>query len=112
MANQYSFDDLVDLIGPPVESWPRKILARYTKSAYKSDDRFSICLFNYVNGFDNRIFLEYALAKGALRDQAAVQHIQKITQILEQGKDHLDEWYSFNLVQNRWMFLNGNTKTY
>ena len=32
MANQYSFDDLVDLIGPPVESWPRKILAFLKKS--------------------------------------------------------------------------------
>ena len=36
-----------------------------------------------------------------LRDQAAVQHIQKITQILEQVEDHLEECYSYNLIQNR-----------
>ena len=112
MANKYSFDDVVDLIGPPVGSWPRKILDRYTKSTYTSDDRFTICLFNFVNGFDNRIFLEYALAKGALRDQAAVAHIQRLTYILEQRQQHLDDWYSFNLFQNRWMFLNGTTKLY
>ena len=112
MANQYSFDDIVDLIGGPVESWPRKILARYMKSAYNCSDRFSLCIFNYTNGFDNKVFLEYALAKGTLRDQAAVQHIQNITQILEKREEHLDEWYSFNIVENRWTYLNGKTKFY
>ena len=106
MAN-YSFDDLVDLIGPPVESWPRKILACYMKSAYNFSDRFALCIFNFTNGFDNKIFLEVALAKGALRDQAVVQHIQNIIQILEKGEEHLDEWYSFNVVENRWTYLNG-----
>ena len=71
MANQYSFNDIVDFIGGPVETWPSKILARYLKSHYNYYDRFALCLFNFTNGFDNKIFLEYALAKGALRDQEA-----------------------------------------
>ena len=112
MDYHYSFDDVVDLIGQPVGSWPQKILERYTKSKYRYDDRFAICIFNFVNGFDNKIFLQYVLAKGALRDKEAVDHIRRITHILEEWKHHFENWYSFNLVQNRWMFLNGNTKFY
>ena len=111
MATQYTFEDIVDFIGP-LHSWPRKIWARYMKLAYNFSDRFNLCLFNYTNGFDNRIFLEFAIAKGALRDQQAVQHIKDITQILEQREKYLNTWYSFNLQENRWTFLNGQTKYY
>ena len=112
MANQYRFNDIVDFIGGPVETWPRSILARYLKSHYTYYDRFVLALFNFTNGFDNKIFLEYALGKGALRDKEAVQHIQKLTNILERREDHLHEWYSFNMVENRWTYLNGLTKMY
>ena len=112
MANQYSFEDIVDLIGGPVTSWPSKILARYHKSAYNNSDRFTLCLFNFTNGFDNRIFLEYAMANGKLRDQKAAQHIRNISQMLERGEEHLNHYYSFNVVENRWTYLNGQTKHY
>ena len=112
MNSNYTFGDLVDLIGQPVASWPTKIVQRYKKDTYKYADRFAICIFNFVNGFDNRIFLQYALAKGALRDHEAVNHIRRITQILEGRTLNLETWYSFNLVENRWMYLNGNTRYY
>ena len=111
MATMYTFEDIVDFIGP-VHAWPSTILERYKKLSYNSADRFSLCVFNYTNGFDNRIFLEYAIGKRALRDQHAVQHIKDITQILEQREKYLNTWYSFNLQENRWTFLNGQTKYY
>ena len=78
MANQYRFEDIVDLIGPPVEAWPRKILETYMKPSYKSADRFKLCIFNFINGFDNNLFLEFALGKGALRDEEAIKNIKKL----------------------------------
>ena len=110
MAN-YSLDDIVDLIGP-VETWPKNILARYMKSAFDYGDWFALCLFNFTNGFDNRCFLEYAIAKGAVRGKSAIQHIQNFTEILEKREELLDEWYSFSIVENRWTYLNGKTKYY
>ena len=112
MANQYTFEDIVDLIGPPVEKWLRAILETYMKSEYKSIDSFKLCLFNYINGFNNKVFLEFALGKGALADDKAINHIQEISAILERGEEKLDTWYSFNIQQNRWMFLNVETKYY
>ena len=112
MANQYSFDYIVDLIGGPVEAWPSTILARYRKATYNNSDRFALCLFNFTNGFDNRIFLEYAIAKDAIRDQKAIQHIKNLTTILERREQHLNRWYSFNVVENRWTYLNGQTRYY
>ena len=112
MANNYSFEDIVDLIGGPVESWPCSILARYRKLTYNSSDRFALCLFNFTNGFDNRLFLQFASARGKLRDRGAAQHIINLTNILEMRKQNLDTWYSFNLIENRWTYLNGNTKYY
>ena len=95
-----------------MSAWPRKIFATYQKPIYTSQDRFQLCLFNFVNGFDNRISLEYALAKGALRDKEAMQDIQRIITVLERGEKHLHEWYSFSLVENRWVYLDGSTKKY
>ena len=111
MANQYTFEEIVDLIGP-VEKWPKAILETYMKAEYKSADRFKLCLFNYVNGFNNDVFLQFALGKGALADDKAINHIKWISVILERGEEKLDIWFSFNIEQNRWMFLNGETKYY
>ena len=112
MAGAYSFEDIADLIGLPVTEWPASILAAYQKPSYTADDRFKLCLFNYVNGFDNRIFLEYALARGALRNQQAVQDVLRISGILSRQQSYLRQWYSFNLAHRRWMYLDGSTKHY
>ena len=82
------------------------------KPVYNTEDRFKLCLFNFVNGFDNSIFLQYATAKGALRDKAATQDIIKISSILERGEKYLNDWYSYCLVENKWVYLNGRTKRY
>ena len=112
MALQYSFEDLTDLIGLPVSAWPRNIFATYQKPLYTSQDRLKLCLFNFVNGFDNKIFLEYAIAKGVLRDKAAIQDVERIITVHEQREKHLHDWYSFSLVENRWVYLDGSTKKY
>ena len=112
MAGAYCFEDIADLIGLPVSAWPASILAAYRKPAYDKDDRFKLCLFNYVNGFDNRLFLEYAVARGALVDQQAVQDVVRISGILSRQQANLRCWYSFNLQHRRWMYLDGSTKHY
>ena len=112
MAPEYSFDDIADLIGVPVSAWPASIYAAYQKTNYSAEDRFKLCLFNYVNGFDNRLFLEYALGRGALRDRAAVQDVQRLIWILQQRQLHLQDWFSFNLADRRWMYRDGSTKHY
>ena len=112
MANRYSFEDIVDFIGGPVTAWPCKILERYQKASYNNSDRFTLCLFNFTNGFDNRLFLEFAQTNGKLRDEAAAQHIRTITQMLERREEHLNDYYSFNIQENRWTYLNGQTKHY
>ena len=109
---EYTFEDLIDLIGGPVEAWPRQILEAYQKPVYKAGDRLKLCLFNYVNGFDNRIFLEFAHARGALIDRKAYEDVEHLTAVLEEGTRNLNKWFSFNLEQNRWLYLNGNTKHY
>ena len=111
-AAAYTFEAITDLIGLPVSAWPASILAAYQKPTYTAEDRFKICLFNYVNGFDNRLFLEFALARGALRDAAAIQDVQRICGILQQRQLHLRDWFSFNLQERRWMYLDGTTKYY
>ena len=112
MAAAYSFEAIADLIGLPVTAWPASILAAYQKPSYTSEDRFKLCVFNYVNGFDNRIFLEFALARGALRDEEAVQDVLRISGTLSRQQCHLREWYSFNLAHRRWMYLDGTTRHY
>ena len=82
-AAAYTFEAITDLIGLPVSAWPASILAAYQKPTYTAEDRFKICLFNFVNGFDNKLFLEFALARGALRDAAAIQDVQRICGILQ-----------------------------
>ena len=110
MANQYTFEEIADLIGP-VEKWPKAILDTYMK-ANMTVLIASNCVFNFINGFNNEVFLQFALGKGALADQRAIDHVRWISGVLERGEEKLDVWWSFNIEQNRWMFLNGETKYY
>ena len=110
MAN-YTLDDIADFIGL-LKAWPGQFLARYMKSEYDYEDRFSLCLFNFTNGFNNHRFLEYAIANGKVHGESAIRHIQDITAILEQREKNLDKWFSFSIEENRWTYLNGRTKYY
>ena len=112
MAHNYSFRDITDLFILPPSTWPRNILETYQKPLYKSADRLKLCLFNWVNGFDHRIFLEYAIAKGALRDKEAIQDVQNIIAKLEKREENLHTWFSFSLLERRWVYLDGRTKYY
>ena len=112
MADIYTFESLIDLIGGPVTAWPRCIYEAYQKPKYEADDRLKLCIFNYINGFDNRIFIEFAVSNQKLRDRKAYEDVINICTVLKEGKKNLDKWYSFNLVDNRWVYLNGNTKHY
>ena len=108
----YTFEAIADLIGLPVSAWPASILAAYQKPTYTAPDRLKICIFNYLNGFDNHLFLEFAVARGALRDAAAIEDVRRICEILQQRHLHLRDWFSFNLQERRWMYLDGTTRYY
>ena len=107
----YTFEQITDFIGLPVSAWPRDIYETYQKPIYTKNDRLKLCLFNFVNGFDNKNFLEYATANGALRDKAAIKDVEGITKVLEERKLHLHDWYSFSLVENKWVYLDERMKT-
>ena len=108
----YTFDKLIDLIGGPVSKWPRCIIDSYQKPKYDANDRLKLCLFNYVNGFNNEVFIDFCLSNQKLSDKKAYDDLVRIRAVLEEGKKNLNTWFSFNLVQKRWMYLNGNTKYY
>ena len=112
MASAYTFEDIQDFIGFPVASWPRLIYAAYQKATYNAQDRLKLCIFNFVKGFDNRLFMEFALAKGALVDRRAVEDVIHICAVLEQRQLHMHDWYSFCLAEKKWVYLDGRTKYY
>ena len=111
-AAAYTFADVLDFVGYPVESWPRLILASYQKARYTAQDRLKLCIFNFMNGFDNRIFLEFARARGALADRRAIEDVIHISSVLEGRELHMHEWYSWCLAEHRWCYLDGTTKFY
>ena len=112
MYSAYTFEDIRDFIGFPVSSWPRLIYAAYQKQTYTAADRLKICIFNWLNGFDNKVFIEFALAKGALVDRRALQDVLQICTVLEGRSHHIHDWYGFSLAENRWVYLDGTPKYY
>ena len=105
----YTFEELADFIGP-VSKWPRDILETYNKPTYQTTDRLKLCIFNFVNGFDNRNFLEWAMQNRKLSDQAAIKDVQHLTKVLEERKLNQNKWFSFSIEENKWVFLDGTTK--
>ena len=85
----YTLEQIADFIGS-IKAWPGQILARYMKSEYDYEGRFSLCLFNWTNGFNNQRFLEYAIVNGKVHGDSAFRHIQGIIAILEQREKNLD----------------------
>ena len=113
MAN-YSFEQITELFILPVTTWPRDIVHTYQKPIYKAPDRLKLCLFNWVNGFDHRLFIDFAIGRGALRDREAVQDVRNIIAKLERQElnPNFRTWYSFSLAERRWLYLDGRTKYY
>ena len=110
--DHYTFENITELFILPVMTWPRDIVRTYQKPIYNSSDRLKLCLFNWVNGFDHRIFIEFAIGRGALRDRGAVQDVRHIISTLERREAHLHDWFSFCLAERRWVYLDGRTKYY
>ena len=106
----YKFEDIADLLGP-TKDWP-VFLAMYKKAKYDYTDRFCLCLFNFMNGFNNRRFLEYCVANHKLQDRKAYDHIVHLTEILEQREQNLHKWFSYCIQDKRWTYLNGQPKYY
>ena len=107
----YTFEDIVDLLGP-VSEWPAGYLAMYKKHKYDYKDRFCLCVFNFVNGFNNRSFMDFCLANKKLEDRKAYDHIVHLTEILEQRQENLSKWFSYCILDRRWTYLNGQPKYY
>ena len=105
----YTFEELADFIGP-LSKWPRDLLEVYNKPTYQSADRLKICIFNFLNGFDNRNFLEWALQNRKLADRSAVRDVQRLTQVLEDRQLHLNTWFGFCIQENKWVYLDGTMK--
>ena len=110
----YTFQDITELFILPVMTWPRDIVHTYQKPIYKAPDRLKLCLFNWVNGFDHRLFIDFAIGRGALRDRGAVQDVRNIIATLErqEANPNFHTWYSFCLAERRWVYLDGRTKYY
>ena len=107
----YTFEDIVDLLGP-VSEWPAGYLAMYKKEKYDYKDRFCLCVFNFVNGFNNRSFMDFCIANKKLKDRDAYIHIVHLTETLEQRQENLSKWFSYNILDRRWTYLNGQPKYY
>ena len=102
---------IIDIIGDPTK-WPKKIFDSYRKIPMNFSDRFKCVVFNYINGLNPLIFLDYCGVRGTLLDAPAHRHITQLSRILEDGVLHRHHWYSFNVHNNRWEYLDGETVYY
>ena len=105
------FELICDIIGPKA-LWPQSIVQAYESSHMTNGQRFKLVIFNYVNGLNPIIFEEFCIARRTLRDDAALNHIQRISQICEAGILNRRTWYSFNVANTCWQYLDGSTKYY
>jgi len=105
------FEVICDIIGDK-SLWPRSIVQAYESRHMTYGQRFKLVIFNYVNGLNPLIFQDFCIERRTLRDDEALNHIQRISEICEAGNLYRKTWYSFNVANTCWQYLDGSTKYY
>ena len=70
--------------------------------------RFMLCLFVYINGLQQDIFIGRCELMGLLRDHAAKSHIISLFSDFDRKiMDQHQKYYSFNVTTRKYEYLNG-----
>ena len=96
-----------DLIGE-AKLWPKNIRKLFWKKNVKYFERFMLCLFVYINGLQQDIFIGWCELMGLLRDHAAKSHIISLFSDFDRKiMDQHQKYYSFNVTTRKYEYLNG-----
>ena len=133
-----AYNDIVDLIGDPL-NWPESICCvKYTKNgikrhAEKDEDfrrlfiskklkhgyRFKLTIFLLGNGIPSYMIKKYYKENGSLRDDSARRSVKNILERYERlsvdsARTTLEclttrKWTTFDLINQRWEDMDGKT---
>ena len=103
---------IYDLIGPE-NSWPHVIKQKFfTKrnQDLKYFDRFFLTTFAYVNGLPVNTLLDYLNSRGNINNPNSRHHINDLYQKFESGTYNHKPYYSYNIFNAQWEYINGKRK--
>lgn len=112
------FDLLSDLLGNPL-NWNELICSLNNsidmrrlllKPNLKHKERFILTLFLLTNGIDPLIIKEYYITNNSLRDDSARKSVYCLIDRYDSDENFMNNFYSFSLVENNYMYLNNKKK--
>lgn len=102
--------DIQDIIGP-ARCWPQRIRTLFWTKNLNHYQRIDICRFVFVNGLNPVVLLEWCDLKGLARDYWSRNEIRTLMASFELDPGRYN-WYSWNVMQNRYEKLDGTVVRY
>ena len=102
--------NIIDIVGP-INLCPKDIRKLFWEKNWNDEHRFKVALFVYINGL-NPVFLYDWIDLYGNTNQNGKIHIRYLIDLFEEGNRYRREYYSFNVAQGRYQYLDGSTRYY
>ena len=99
--------DIIDIIGP-IHLWPKDIRKLFWEKHWTNKQRFKIAVFAYINGLNPEVLLDWICLFKNTNHNGEV-HIRYLMDKFEEGILYRRQYYSWNVAQSRYQYLDGST---
>ena len=102
--------DIIDIIGP-IHLWPKDIRKLFWEKHWTNKQRFKIAVFVFINGLNPELLLDW-IVLFQNTDRNGEIHIRYLMDKFEEGTLYRRNYYSWNVAQSRYQYLDGSTRYY
>ena len=102
--------NIIDIIGP-INLWLKDIRKLFMEKHWNNKHRFKVAVFTYINGL-NPVLLYDWIDLFQNIDKNGEIHIRYLIDLFEEGNRYRREYFSWNVAQGRYQYLDGSTRYY
>ena len=108
------WSELLNLVGP-ARKWPNKIRKYFWTQNLGNKERFEVACFIYVNGVNPEVYFEWAKLIGNIHanNTKGWKDVRALFSKFDETESPvLGKYWAFDVVNNRYEYLNGITRYY
>ena len=102
--------EIIDIIGP-IHLWPKDIRNLFWEKNWSNKQRFKVTVFSYINGINPLLLYDWIVLFGNT-DLNGEVHIKYLMDKFEEGILYRRQYYSWNVAQSCYQYLDGSTRYY
>ena len=102
--------NIIDIIGT-INLWPKDVRKLFWEKNWDHEQKFKVAVFVYINGLNPLLLYDWIELYGNTNQNGKI-HIRYLIDLFEDGNRYRRQYYSWNVAQARYQYLDGSTRYY